>query len=185
MPHGPLGAITLQIVSGLQYLHREMKQVHRDLKPANVMLTSSGVAKLSDFGISKQLESTGAFAMTQVGTILYMAPERFSGGLYTLVSDVWSIGIMMIEALCGTHPYKDKSFIAISMAVTKHPAPATPADTPAEICEFIHLCLIKEHEQRPKVGHLLQGQWMKQASRTNAIHETARYLQHQKEQQAG
>jgi len=182
VPHGPLGAITIQIVNGLQYLHREMHQVHRDLKPANVMLTAKGVAKLSDFGISKQLESTGAFAMTQVGTILYMAPERFSGGRYDLVSDVWSVGIITIEALSGVHPYKDKSFIAISMAVSKQPPPPPPADTPADICEFIRLCLIKEREKRPHVRNLIQGQWMKEASRLNAPQETARYIQLQKEQ---
>ena len=47
------------MLQGLRYMHREMKQVHRDLKPANVLLTSEGVVKLSDFGVSKQLENTG------------------------------------------------------------------------------------------------------------------------------
>ena len=66
VPPSPLGAMTLQYLRGLQYLHREMKQVHRDLKPGNVMITEGGVCKISDFGISKQLEETGAYAMTQV-----------------------------------------------------------------------------------------------------------------------
>ena len=99
------------------------------------MMTLRGVAKLSDFGISKQLESTAAFAMTQVGTILYMAPERFSGGTYTLVSDVWSMGIITIEALTGTHPYEGKNFISISMAVSKNPSPTPPEGTPPEVAE--------------------------------------------------
>ena len=60
VPAEPLGAMTLQYLRGLQYLHREMKQVHRDLKPENVMLTSAGKVKISDFGISKQLD--GALA---------------------------------------------------------------------------------------------------------------------------
>ena len=64
----PLGPIVLQMCHGLRYMHREMKQVHRDLKPANCLLTSAGLLKLSDFGISKQLDSSQALAMTQVRT---------------------------------------------------------------------------------------------------------------------
>ena len=185
VPPVPLGAITLQMMNGLQYLHREMHQVHRDLKPANVMLTMKGVAKLSDFGISKQLESTGAFAMTQVGTISYMAPERFGGGMYDFVSDVWSVGIITLEAITGEHPYKAQNgnFIAISMAVCNKPSPVPPEGTPEEIVEFVQQCLIKEHkgvDGRPGVRALTSGIWMKECSRTNAQKETERYLKLQK-----
>ena len=179
MPHAPLGAITLQVMNGLQYLHREMHQVHRDLKPANVMLTMEGFAKLSDFGISKQLESTGAFAMTQVGTIAYMAPERFNGGLYDFVSDVWSIGIITLEALTGKHPYNAQNFIAVSMAVCKQPSPTPPEGTPHPIADFVRLCLIKEPKGahgRPHVRTLVNGAWMKDCARTNVQAETERYL---------
>ena len=165
-----------------------MHQVHRDLKPANVMITAHGVAKLSDFGISKQLESTGAFAMTQVGTILYMAPERFSGGTYNLISDVWSVGIITLEALSGTHPYEGKNFISISMAVSQSPSPTPPEGTPPEIAEFVRLCLIKETggtNGRPPVRALVCGEWMKGCSHFNAPAETARYLQEQREQNGG
>ena len=58
----PLGPIALQMLHGLRHMHTGMKQVHRDLKPANVLLTSGGVVKLADFGVSKQLDSTGAMA---------------------------------------------------------------------------------------------------------------------------
>jgi len=185
VPHEPLGAITLQMMEGLQYLHREMHQVHRDLKPANCMLTMRGVAKLSDFGISKQLESTKSFAMTQVGTIAYMAPERFGGGMYDFVSDVWSVGVITLEALSGVHPYKKQNgnFIAISMAVTKHPTPPTPEGTPPPIAEFVRQCMIKEPKGangRPHVRVLMGGNWMKECSRMNARAVTEQYLVQQK-----
>ena len=68
VPEPVTGLMVLQALQGLMYLHREMKQMHRDLKPANVMLTKGGTVKLSDFGISKQLESTDSLAVTQCGT---------------------------------------------------------------------------------------------------------------------
>merc|ERR1719424_2475979 len=75
VPEPVTGLMVLQALQGLMYLHREMKQMHRDLKPANVMLTRGGVVKLSDFGISKQLESTNSLALTQCGTVQYMSPS--------------------------------------------------------------------------------------------------------------
>ena len=112
-----------------------------------------------------------------------MAPERFGGGRYDFVSDVWSIGIMTLEALTGKHPYKDLSFIAQSMAVCQRPSPLPPEGTPEEIAEFIRLCLIKENtgpEGRPGIRSLVNGAWMKGASRGDAQAETASYLQQQK-----
>ena len=103
LPALPLGPISMQMLAGLRYMHREMKQVHRDLKPANVMLSGSGVVKLSDFGVSKQLSSTDGFAMTQVGSTAYMSPERMKGEEYTYTSDVWSVGVILLEALLGEH----------------------------------------------------------------------------------
>ena len=71
-----LAKIGLQMLNGLNYLHKTMHQVHRDLKPANVMLKSNGAVKISDFGISSQLDSTAAHCSTFVGTTCYMSPER-------------------------------------------------------------------------------------------------------------
>ena len=84
--------------------------MHRDLKPANILLTSEGEVKLSDFGVSKQLNGTHAMAMTQVGTTSYMAPERLQGDEYSYASDVWSVGVIVLEALRGAHPFQASSF---------------------------------------------------------------------------
>ena len=61
---------------GISFIHQH-KQLHRDIKPGNILMTNSGVVKIADFGIAKQLESTMSFAKTSCGTKVYLAPERF------------------------------------------------------------------------------------------------------------
>jgi len=184
VPVQPLGAMTLQILHGLIYLHQELHQVHRDLKPENVMLTRRGIAKLADFGISKQLESTSSFAMTQVGTRSYMAPERTMGEQYEYTSDVWSVGIIAYEALTARHPFAgETTFVGLHNAIVTRPPPAVPEGTPDEVAEFIDLCLCKETGKgrigRPAVRNLLAGPWMKKCSRMNHRQVVALYLKEQ------
>ena len=105
--------------------------------------------------------------------------------MYDFVSDVWSVGIITLEAITGEHPYKAQNgnFIAISMAVCNKPSPVPPEGTPEEIVEFVQQCLVKEHkgvDGRPGVRALTSGIWMKECSRTNAQKETERYLKLQK-----
>ena len=163
VPAAPLGMITCQMLHGLQYLHKERHQVHRDLKPANCMLTRGGHVKLSDFGISKQLESTDAFAVTQCGTTQYMAPERLQGDDYSYVADCWSVGVCVLEALHGKMPYPAaKSFIDQVVMITQGAAPQPPPDAGLAVKEFTDLCLKKAAAERASVRTLLQGAWMRQ-----------------------
>ena len=152
------------------------------------MLTRRGVAKLSDFGISKQLESTAAVAMTQVGTSAYMAPERLRGERYGWTSDVWSVGVITLEALTSVHPFESaRTFISLNLAICEKASPTPPEGTPPEICEFIALCLLKDAGTnvfatpdgavRPPVRALVSGAWLKQCARSNPIHELSRYLE--------
>ena len=162
VPHAPLGAVSVQMVEGLLYLHHELHQVHRDLKPANVMLTRRGCVKLSDFGISRQLENTEALAVTQCGTTAYMSPERLKGEPYSYVSDVWSAGLVVLEAVLGKMPYPTfPTFMALFSAICNEPAPTTPADSPAPLRDFVAACLRKEAGSRPAVAALLRHEWMK------------------------
>jgi serine/threonine protein kinase len=156
----PLGPVTLQILQGLRHMHREMKQVHRDLKPANILLNGDGVVKLSDFGVSKQLDSTGQMAQTQVGSTAYMAPERLKGDEYSFSSDVWAVGIIVLEALLGEHPFpveKHKNFVALFTAICSGKAPPPPEGTPSETAEFVTRCLNVDPRCRPSVDELFES----------------------------
>lgn len=76
------------------------------MKPDNILVSSQfGEAKLSDFGISKELEATLNMCNTFVGTLSYMSPERMDGKYYTFSSDIWSIGMVVYEMATGCHPY--------------------------------------------------------------------------------
>jgi serine/threonine protein kinase len=68
------------------------------------LLSTKGYVKLTDFGISRDLEQS-AFCTTMVGTYTYMSPERIEGKKYNHLSDIWSFGIMIYELATGKYPY--------------------------------------------------------------------------------
>ena len=161
-----LARIGKMILEGLNYLHRQLHQVHRDLKPANVMMNAAGDVKIADFGISSQLNDTGAFCETFVGTTCYMSPERLSGEAYSYSADIWAFGLIMIELAAGTYPYpKPNSYFELLGAIMDNPPPKVPSTLgfSNEFTEMISLCLDKTPNLRPNARDLLKHPWFRQA----------------------
>ncbi|CAL4915890.1 unnamed protein product [Urochloa decumbens] len=99
-------AIIEGIAHGLLYLHKHsrLRVIHRDLKPSNILLDSEMNPKISDFGLAKIFSTNNTQANTTrrvVGTYGYMAPEYASEGIFSIKSDVFSFGVLVLEILSG------------------------------------------------------------------------------------
>ncbi|RDB14645.1 Dual specificity protein kinase FUZ7 [Hypsizygus marmoreus] len=102
-----VGQVALAVLEGLTYLYDVHRIIHRDIKPSNILCNSRGEIKICDFGVSGEL--INSIADTFVGTSTYMSPERIQGAQYTVKSDVWSLGISLIELALGRFPFSESS----------------------------------------------------------------------------
>eukprot|EP00063_Salmo_salar_P051066 XP_014025901.1 PREDICTED: dual specificity mitogen-activated protein kinase kinase 1 [Salmo salar] len=91
-----------EVIKGLSYLREKHKIMHRDVKPSNILVNSRGEIKLCDFGVSGQL--IDSMANSFVGTRSYMSPERLQGTHYSVQSDIWSMGLSLVEMAVGRFP---------------------------------------------------------------------------------
>jgi eukaryotic-like serine/threonine-protein kinase len=115
--------IVRQVLAGVKYAH-ERGIIHRDLKPQNVLVDSEGRARVTDFGIAR----AGASEITQTGSVLgtaqYLSPEQAQGLPVTAASDIYSIGVMLYEALTGRVPFDADSPVTVALKqVSERPRP--------------------------------------------------------------
>ncbi|XP_038079443.1 dual specificity mitogen-activated protein kinase kinase 1-like [Patiria miniata] len=102
IPERILGKVTVAVLRGLNYLREKHDIMHRDVKPSNILVNSRGEIKMCDFGVSGQL--IDSMANSFVGTRSYMSPERLQGIHYTVQSDIWSMGLSLVEMSIGRYP---------------------------------------------------------------------------------
>lgn len=102
IPEPILGMISISVLKGLSYLREKHQIIHRDVKPSNILVNTRGEIKLCDFGVSGEL--IDSLANSFVGTRSYMSPERLQGVQYSVQSDIWSMGLSLVEMAIGKYP---------------------------------------------------------------------------------
>jgi beta-lactam-binding protein with PASTA domain/predicted Ser/Thr protein kinase len=127
-------ALIRQVLEAARFAHRH-GIVHRDLKPQNVIVDGDGKAVVTDFGIAR----AGVSEITQTGSVMgtphYLSPEQAQGFDVTSVSDLYSIGVLLYEALAGRVPFEGESAVAVAMKqisqVPQRPSSINPRVPPA------------------------------------------------------
>jgi serine/threonine-protein kinase len=148
---GQAADIAAEIASALAFAHRS-GVVHRDVKPGNVLLTEAGTVKVTDFGIARAGTSDG---LTQTGSVMgtatYFSPEQAQGLAVDGRSDVYSVGVVLYEMVCGVPPFVAESPVSVAYKHVRE-EPIAPSlrnpDVPPALEQIILSALAKDPEHR-------------------------------------
>ncbi|KAJ1018148.1 hypothetical protein NDA16_005014 [Ustilago loliicola] len=179
-----LGKVAECVLKGLSYLH-ERKIIHRDIKPSNIVVTREGQIKLCDFGVSGELINSVAGTFT--GTSYYMAPERIRGLAYTITSDVWSLGLTILEVASNRFPFPAEGEpplgpIDLLSYVVNMKVPELQDDEKAGVKwsralrDFIERCLEKEPTKRPGPHKMISHPFIKKSETRQPQPDIAKFV---------
>ncbi|KAI5783611.1 kinase-like domain-containing protein [Geopyxis carbonaria] len=186
VPEPILRKIAFATVMGLKTLKEDHNIIHRDVKPTNILMNSKGEIKLCDFGVSGNL--VASIAKTNIGCQSYMAPERIASngpggvgvgtgpqGTYGVQSDIWSLGLSLLECAMGCYPYPPETynniFSQLSAIVEGEPPDLPEEGFTPEARDFVRGCLHKIPKLRPTYAMLLQHPWISGLIKPTVISE--------------
>lgn len=147
-----LGAV---LADSLRYVHVQ-GVVHRDLKPANVLLDTEGHPMITDFGIARLVDTTRVTATGfMVGTAAYLAPEQVRGEPISPATDIYSLGLVLLECVTGRREYPGG---ALEAAVARlHRPPATPDGLPKPLAGLLRRMTADDPGQRPSAASVAES----------------------------
>ena len=140
-----------QIASALEHAHAK-KIIHHDIKPHNIIITESGLLKVTDFGLARAVSaSTTVASAGAIGSVHYASPEQARGGFTDAKSDIYSLGITMYEMTTGHVPFDGDTPVSIAIKhLQKEPTPPSEIapDIPHSLERIILKCIEKEPSKR-------------------------------------
>lgn len=141
-------SLIFTVGQALDYAHR-MKIIHRDIKPSNIMIDTNGAPKVTDFGIAQMTEETSEMGIW--GTPSYISPEQIKDESIACNSDIFSLGCVLYELLCGEKAFDGKnSFSIMYKVIHKEPVPICEmrSELPAILDDIIRKALAKDPKAR-------------------------------------
>jgi len=162
-----------EVVLALKYMHNK-HVLHRDLKSQNIFLTSADRMRLGDFGVSKILENTEAFARTALGSLYYLSPEICQEKPYSFGSDIWALGCILYEMAALRVPFDAPNLRALVQKITHGPMPMVPSAYSQELRQLCGDLLHRDMKQRPTATELIQRRCMQEEIRRMLAEERAK-----------
>ncbi|KAG5497760.1 hypothetical protein JKF63_04027 [Porcisia hertigi] len=153
----------LQLCLALDHIHAH-KMLHRDIKGANVLLTSTGLIKIGDFGFSHQYDDTvsGVVANTFCGTPYYLAPELWNNQRYSKKADVWSLGVLLYEIMALKRPFTSTNMKGLMAKVLSGHYDALPEVYSGDFRDVVSKILVCDAEQRPSVRDIFRFPYVRE-----------------------
>ena len=150
-------AMLHEVLDALMHVHSK-GFIHRDLKPGNIMVDFAGRSKLLDFGIARVVSQEMTLPGTIIGTTAYMSPEQVRGLSATPQSDLFSLGIIAYEMLCGRHPFRGETVDETSANIleAKIAADHFPPEVPIALRRWVLALLAKDSNRRPPSAYAAQ-----------------------------
>jgi serine/threonine protein kinase len=178
LPPTLVARLALDLGYALRYAHgAEHGVVHRDVSPANVMLSRTGEIKLTDFGVARVMSSAAPTTSTGVrGKIAYMSPEQIRGEELDGRADLFALGVLLFECLCGQRPFHGAHDVEIMRRIAEgerpHVRELAPADTPPALLGAIEGLLHADREARTPTATAL----IEQLALLPGLHQARRRL---------
>lgn len=162
--------IAVDALRALRFLHRH-NVLHRDFKTANILLSRRSLcAKVSDFGLARDLDAGVSRVDTFVGTVAYMSPERLNGSKYTYASDIWALGISIVECLLGRYPFdRPQSYFDYLDSTKNTKGMLKGAGCSREAADFVSRCTETDPLRRPTAAQLMEHPWIANLKRDHTL----------------
>ena len=157
-----IASIVKAVLKGLDYMHK-MKMIHRDIKAGNILLNREGQVKIADFGVWAQIMNTFDNSKTMTGTPWWMSPEVLKHSEYNKKTDIWSLGITIIEMAEGDPPYANYRMNVAMRKIAEKPAEglSDPSKWSNELNAFVSKWLTLDPSKRPEAHELLNDPFIR------------------------